>query len=114
MSVAKFSAAAWVQATVAWNSEAGLPMLYKKTYKGTTNWGAWHYTGPLPLKHADVFGAALIRVVFGAMHPSGVWVPRDEFRVPPAPPPQPALAWVGDGPPAAKKPRNKMPRQPQA
>ena len=34
MSVAKFSAAAWVQATVAWNSEAGLPVLGTTSLEG--------------------------------------------------------------------------------
>ena len=132
MFMAKFSAEAWVQATVAWNSEACLPMLYKKTYKGATNWGVWHYTDPLPLLRADpATGAPLISVVFGAMPsastvlgpdgsvlpfppPSGVWAPRDEFHAPPAPPPQPALTWVEDEPPARRKRRNKIPRQSEA
>ena len=67
--VVTFSAEAWMRSTVDWNSEAGVPVLRKKEYKGTTNWGVWHYAGPLPLYCADpVTGDPFIRVRFCARY----------------------------------------------
>ena len=106
---AAFSAAAWMQATVDWNSEAGLPTLYKKTYKGGTNWGVWHFTGRLPLKYVDpATGAPLLSVVFGPMPRasavlSGVCAPRAGFCAPPAPPPLPVLPWAGGRTPGGEE-----------
>ena len=129
MFVATFSAEAWMRSTVAWNSEAGVPMLHKKLYKGATNWGVWHYAGPLPLHHADpATGVSLISVQFCARpspsavlggedweSPSlplrGVRAPRDGIHAPTAPPAPLALPWVDDGTPTARKRRNKMPPQ---
>ena len=129
---ASFSAAAWLQATVAWNSEACLPALYKKTYKDGTDWGVWHFTCPLPLDYVDpATGVPLLTVVFGpmprtsaapcgdgpvppALPLSGVWASRAEFRAAPAPPPLPALPWAGGEPPAVGVRPNKRPRRSEA
>ena len=125
--VATFSAEAWMRSTVDWNSEAGVPMLRKKEYKGTTNWGVWHYAGPLPLYRADpATGDPFISVRFCARHSpsavlggedwespslplSGVWAPRDGLRAQTAPPPPLALPWVEDEASRERKRRNKMP-----
>ena len=60
-----FSPRGVLHAVTSWVN--GMPLLYKKTYKGGRDWGVWHYASDLPLLREDTAQNDPLHIVaFGA------------------------------------------------